>query len=180
MRTVDHIGLVYFDLLAREVDEPGLTTRDFLLGPGGDRLVFTSATSSCWRPAGGRRPWPSTSWPWRSTCRWPGAPPVTSSSVCTRHLWDGPATNAERQRWLGQLDAGASRRVVAAGVFLGRERVGVDVASTCSRILRREPDATGRRYWLRRIRAGDGVADMEAAFTASAEYGLSLPYPPPD
>jgi hypothetical protein len=80
-----------------------------------------------------------------------------------------------RAVWLGQLQGGASRTQVAAGIWQSVEHRGQQVDQFYATYLHRPAEAAGRAFWVNRLLEGTSETDVAAGFLTSAEYTLQHP-----
>jgi hypothetical protein len=91
---------------------------------------------------------------------------------------DVPARDSDapgRTSWLAFLQAGGTRRQVAAGFWDSREHRGLEVNQFYATYLHWAADAAGRAAWVDRLRAGTREAEVTNGFLTSQEYHLSYP-----
>jgi hypothetical protein len=72
--------------------------------------------------------------------------------------------------WVGLLDRGASRALVALGIANSPEGRGVQVDGFYHRYLHRPADAAGRAGWVNALLAGVSATAVELGFLTSPEY----------
>jgi hypothetical protein len=77
--------------------------------------------------------------------------------------------------WLGQLQGGASRTQVAAGIWESVEHRGQQVDQFYATYLHRPAEAAGRAFWVNRLLEGTSETEVAAGFLTSAEYTLAHP-----
>ena len=71
--------------------------------------------------------------------------------------------------WVGRLDSGESRSVIAQELFLSYESNARRVDVLYADLLGRGPDAGGRDHWANYLASGDDII-LAALLAGSAEY----------
>lgn len=98
-----------------------------------------------------------------------GATPESFVRALYRQILHRPADVAGLRYWLGTLQRGAGRDVVAASFYASIESRRDRVTRTYRSVLGRDPDAGGLAYWADRLLVLDDV-DLAAYLASSAEY----------
>jgi hypothetical protein len=85
-------------------------------------------------------------------------------------LLDRPVDPSGLANWTAQLDHGASRQQVAAGIMSSGEYLTLEVTKLYQAYLRRQPDSGGLAANVQLLQQGATIRDLKANFLGSAEY----------
>jgi hypothetical protein len=77
--------------------------------------------------------------------------------------------------WVGQLENGATRLQVSAGIWESAEHRGIEVDGFYATYLHRTADAAGRVYWTKVMLAGTTERDVELDFLTTKEFQADHP-----
>jgi hypothetical protein len=106
-------------------------------------------------------------------------PPPTPTTLYVLDLYRtvlGRAADVDGMAcWVQRLQSGASRQLVAQGIWESAEHRGLEVDQDYATYLHRAADAGGRAFWLQQLQSGKTEADVALGFVTSAEYCLAHP-----
>jgi hypothetical protein len=85
-------------------------------------------------------------------------------------LLDRPVDSSGLANWSAQLDHGASRQQVVAGIMSSTEYLTLEVTRLYLTYLRRQPDSAGLAANVQSLQQGSTIRDLKANFLGSPEY----------